>query len=408
MKRIIMAALVAATPSLALAQVGIGAVDPLQPQAPPSTSTTNGFSFGGSLDAEVDLDRNGRRGPIGSYANLYTKMELGLYASLPYGFTVNFIGKYEPADRDPTGSNMYFSNQSAWIDQLYLNWNRGPLDVFVGKIHPRFGFAWDIAPGLYGTDVAEQYELTEKIGAGAQLSISDIFGVSGMIGEHNIRAEFFQADRTAVSGSLFAARWLNPNASSLAGYNIYNWRNQRAFGGADNTQGIGNFVISLAGERVPMPIGTLQYNAGYSQRRAGIDSVDAGTANTEHGYVAGAVWEFPLIWRIEAAPIIEYVRLDNANGVNDQRQEYITAGFSLTRTPWTFAYVYAARRDSDQANGGDSVATQNMASVTVDVSYFANLGIFKGLEFTVGWRNLREGGISSNDYGAQLAWGYKF
>ena len=45
---------------------------------------------------------------------------------------------------------------------------------------------------------------------------------SGMIGEHNIRAEFFQADRTAVSGSLFAARWLNPNASSLAGYNIYN------------------------------------------------------------------------------------------------------------------------------------------------------------------------------------------
>ncbi len=406
MQRPLLAAVLAALPGLASAQVGTRLVDPLEPPAPPPGSS--GFTFGGAFDAEIDLDRNGRAGGIPGYRDLYTKMELGLYVGLPHGFTINLVGKFEPADRDPDGSNLYFSNQAGWIDQLYLNWNRGPLDLFAGKIHPRFGFAWDIAPGLYGTNVAEQYELTEKIGAGAQLSLSGLFGIAGAIGEHNLRAEFFQADRTGLSGSVLAARWLDPNASALAGYNIYRWRNRLAFAGADNTQGYGNFVVSLAGERVPMPIGALQYNAGYSQRRAGTDSIDAATAATEHAYVAGAVWEFPLPWRITAAPIVEYVRLDNANGVADQRQEYLTAGFALTRKPWTLAYVFASRRDSDQANGADSLATQNMASLTLDVSHFVNLGFLNGLEFTIGWRNLREGGVSANDYGAQLAWGYKF
>src|SRR4051812_32947312 len=33
-----------------------------------------------------------------------------------------------------------------------------------GKIHPQFGLAWDVTPGLHGTDVAETYELKERDG----------------------------------------------------------------------------------------------------------------------------------------------------------------------------------------------------------------------------------------------------
>jgi hypothetical protein len=406
MRATMLAATLAAMPGLALAQVGIGVVDPLEP--PPRPAGASGFTFGGGLDVELDLDRNGQRRQRSAYGDLFTKAELGLYLGMPGGFTLNFVGKFEPADRDPDGTNRYFENQAGWIDQLYLAWSRGPIEIFAGKIHPRFGFAWDIAPGLYGTDFGEEYELSEKIGFGAALSLSDLLGLSDSIGSHSLRAEFFQADRTGLSGSVLAARWLDPGATDAAGRNIYRWRNRRAFGGADNTQGYGSFVLSLAGERVPMPVGALRYTVGYSQRRAGSDSVGAGTAETERGYVGGVAWEIPLPMRITATPLVEAVRLDNADGVRDARREFVTAGFELARAPFSAAYVFATQRDSDQRVGGDSFRTQHMVSLTLDVDHYIPLGLLKGLAATIGWRNLREGGVGANDYGAQLAWGYKF
>lgn len=32
-----------------------------------------------------------------------------------------------------------------------------------GKLNPGFGIAWDKAPGIYGTDLAEDYEISERI-----------------------------------------------------------------------------------------------------------------------------------------------------------------------------------------------------------------------------------------------------
>jgi hypothetical protein len=404
--RVLAAAFLAALPSLAPAQSNIPGYDPLQPPKPPTTAS--GFSFGGGIDTEFNLDRYGKRGQRPAYTDLYNKTDLGLYLGMPGGFTLNFVGKFEPADRDPDGTNQYFANEAAWIDQLYLSWVRGPVEIFAGKIEPRFGFAWDIAPGLYGTDFGEEYEITEKIGAGISLSWSDLLGATGRIGSHSVIAQFYQADRTGLSGSLGAARWLDPDATSASGQNIYRRRNRRQFGGPDNTQGYGNFLLSLAGERVPGPVGTIQYTLGYGQRRAGADSVAAGTQATENGYVAGVAWEIPLPLRISATPIVELVRLDNADGIDNQRREYVTAGVSLTRKPFTLAYVYATQRDSDRVAGGDSFRTQNMASLTLDIGYYIPLGFLNGMEATIGWRNLREGGVSANDYGAQLAWGYKF
>jgi hypothetical protein len=35
--------------------------------------------------------------------------------------------------------------------------------VQTGKLNPGFGVAWDKAPGIYGTDLAEDYEISERI-----------------------------------------------------------------------------------------------------------------------------------------------------------------------------------------------------------------------------------------------------
>ena len=83
------------------------------------------------------------------------------------------------------------------VNQLYMSVHLGPVTVYGGKIHPRFGFAWDIAPGLYGTDFAEDYELVEQLGVGA------VWRLPVDYGRHDLSAEWFRSDTSVLTRSLF-------------------------------------------------------------------------------------------------------------------------------------------------------------------------------------------------------------
>ena len=124
--------------------------------------------FGGEVQATIELDANGKRRSTAANGNLFTESLLAAYLLLPYGFAVNGVMRLEQTDKVPDGRGSVFREQTLWADELYLTWSRGVLDLFGGKIHPRFGSAWDRGPGLYGTDFGREYELTEKLGAGAR------------------------------------------------------------------------------------------------------------------------------------------------------------------------------------------------------------------------------------------------
>ncbi|WP_160000416.1 hypothetical protein [Roseomonas sp. 18066] len=367
-----------------------------QADAQQAALQAGGWRLTGQLETELNLDLNGRRGGRGRYADLFNKTELGVYLSLPGGFTVNSVFKLEPADRPADGSDRAFHAQAAWVDQLYLAWSQGPLQLFAGKIHPRFGMAWDEAPGLYGTDFAEGYELSEKIGGGVNLSLSDLASATDRLGQHSLQLEFFQADRSALSSSLFARRWSYQDGQGRLRYSA---RNRRAYGGPDNTEGAGNWVASLAGQEVPLPLGELSYTLGYSSRRAGLDSLQAGTAATERGVVAGLAWEVPLGGDITATPLVEWVRQENADGLRGLRRQVVTAGAELARGPVSLAYVYEWLKER-----GDDAARAAMH--TASASYA--LPWVEGLVWTVGWRRLREEGQAANDYGTQLSYSLRF
>ncbi|PZW48403.1 hypothetical protein C8P66_105152 [Humitalea rosea] len=360
-----------------------------------------GVTLGGNLEVEMDLDVLGRRGASRAHASAYNKTALGLYLNLPGGFTVNGVFKFEPTDRERSAADRGFADQAAWVDELTLSWVQGPLELFGGKIHPRFGFAWDRAPGLYGTDIAEGYELAEKLGFGAQLAWSDLAGLTAAYGEHDLRFEMFQADRSFLSESGVSPRYatVDPQTGDMR----YLWRNRRSTGGADNTRGTNNWVASAAGHGMPLPLGTLDYTLGYSSRRAGDDSVEAGTAATETGTVAGLAWEVPLPFRVTATPLVEWTRLDNADGVRDAKRDVVTAGIEVARRPFTVAYAYAVQRDTGPTPYD---ATQHSASVSYDLGNAAEF--LKGFEWTVGWRRLREDGVSANDFGTQLVYAVRF
>jgi hypothetical protein len=300
--------------------------------------------FGGEVQATLELDVNGRRRASPGQGNLFTESLLATYLLLPYGFAVNGVLRLEQTGQMPDGRGSVFRDQTLWADELYLTWSRGVLDLFGGKIHPRFGSAWDRGPGLYGTDFGREYELTEKIGVGARLWASDLLGVTQTIGSHNLQAEVFEADRSALSWGAFSPRWaqprttVDPETGETVTRTDWRWRNRRSTGTPDNTDFAGGTVVSLAGYGIPMPRGLAGYTASWAARKPGQDAVESGRPATEQAWSFGAFWTIPLPMRLTGAPFAEYVHQDQAGGFRGNTSEYLTAGFDLRRTPWTVSY----------------------------------------------------------------------
>ena len=95
-----------------------------------------------------------------------------------------------------------------------------------GKIHPQFGLAGDVTPGLHGTDVAEKYELKERDGGNVAYRL-DILGI-----EHEVNVSAFMVDRTL----LHRFRVLTSRGLSKIDD-----------GGAGNSDGISSVAMSLDG-----------------------------------------------------------------------------------------------------------------------------------------------------------------
>ena len=402
-----------ATPALAqMRNVGPGVADRVSGQ------TRGGLSdeviLGGELAVTLQSDAVGRRAMRTAYLDSYTKSQLATYLLLPQGLSVNLVARLEPADREATGRGQFFRDQAGWVDEFFLGYTWRWLDLFGGKIHPRFGSAWDRGPGLYGTDFGRRYEQTEKLGVSARLWWSDLGGITRQIGAHNIQAEFFQADRTALSSSAFARRFAiarnvtDPDTGEVTTRTSLRFQNSRRTGGPDNTDFMGGAVISAAGFGIPMPRGQAGYTLSYSDRRAGQDARDSGQAGRERGFSAGAFWAFPLPMRMIGAPFAEYARLEGADGYRDRTRDYTTVGFDLRRTPWTFSYSYMNSRSTDPAAGTRAWAQQHSASVTYDLIFVVPLPILRTASVTAGWRNLRAEGRSANDVGALVGWRLPF
>ena len=127
-------------------------------------------------------------------------------------------------DPDP-GKPQIFTGLGTYVDVLQAQYDFENFSIWGGKIHPAFGRASDVTPGLHGTDLVDAYDLAERIGGGASLG----FESSGMA--NTLQASAFTMDRTVLSESLFNNRG----------------RTALADGGAGNTSGVSSFTVALDG-----------------------------------------------------------------------------------------------------------------------------------------------------------------
>jgi hypothetical protein len=356
----------------------------------PAAGSNTSMVWGGRLLMTVQSDQTlNSSGGVKPFNNTYSEPELETYLNIGQYFSLNSLVKMEQV-RTVTESSA-FRSEGAYVEQLYGVFKFNPVEVYGGKIHPRFAMGWDKTPGLYGTDFDEDYELTEKIGVGGAVT-------ANFLGTHKLSVESFFNDTTFLSNSLFSRPSINDDDMLRPGHA------RRTDGGAGNTGDFNNFDVVLEGSDLPHLKG-LSYNLGWSRQKRG-----NGDEHNENAYVAGLAWEVPVSSRMTVVPMFEYAHISNQGGA-DVTADYITFGLGAELGLGWSASAHATIRPVDDHASGDDV-TDHLIGFSVGYDLGSRLKKFAplldGLGVEAGYKHERVAGENLNTIGAVVTYERKF
>ncbi len=281
-----------------------------------------------------------------------------------------------------------FDDLGVFVEQLNLRYGRDPHSLFAGKFNLAFGIAWDVAPGVYGTDFAKDYEITEQLGLGATYLLE-----TERFGNLEFEGSIFVADTSAMSKS-WATRPLRSDANVERAHGL-----DRADGGLANTGRLDNFVLAVTGENAASLPG-FSWHAGYLLRQAGRTE----TAD-ERGGVAGLTHAFAANDDVVVSLLGEYAYIRDFGGV-DQIARYMTLGGNLAWESGWHASVVFSRRDLDPAPGFDDDRRKRLYTGTIGYAFEA--GPLEGATASIGWKTERAGTSDANTVGILIAYDYDF
>ena len=281
---------------------------------------------------------------------------------------------FEPVEDPEPNESRELDRQGLFAEELYALWESGALAVRAGKFNPRFGVAWDLAPGLFGVDFAEDYEITERVGAGVSYDLG-----AADTGSHLLSLETFFADTSQLTRSLGRGRS----------------RVRRSDGGPSNTGRLNSYSLTLEGGEVPAVPG-LAYNLGFVYQAAG----DQG--RPERDAVVGLTYDLAVASDLNVELLAEYARQDDADGEAGRRRSYLTASASTAIDDLVLAVSYTLRdeRVRDDRDHNDFLAQAS-------VGYFRELGPGEA-GFEVGYKLTREENRKISTVGLRASWVLEF
>jgi len=309
--------------------------------------------------------------PDAELNDLYTTTEPALDLFLLPGLSLHAGLVLEPVLDPGPGEDRFFEDHGLYAEELFALYEHDLFHLIGGKLNLPFGVAWDLAPGVYGSEIAEDfYERTEMIGAGGGLNFGgDGIGGEGF-GEHTLAGRAFFVDTSFLSGSAITSRG----------------RTRRDDGGIGNTGDPASFVIALDGGSFPGIPGDLGYHLATIYSQGG-----EGDPEDELGFAAGLYGSFTLSedWAIE--PIVEVVHFENADGL-DQSRDLVTVGAGLLHGPWNLALAYGA-----SFSDPDGAAIDDLDVHLYQVS--AGYSFDFGLDVDLGYKFVEEEGVGSHTVG---------
>lgn len=315
-------------------------------------------TYGVSVELENDWTFDSTD-PAAEINDLYPTVETALALEFAEGSGLFSTLVLEPV-LDPVDDRA-FEDLGLYAEELFAQITLGGVALRAGKFDPAFGAAFDTAPGIFGTSFAEDYELTERLGAGVAVPF-EAYG-----GEHTLSGALFRADRSIFSNSLFTERG-NLDESD---------------GGPSNTDAPESFAIALDGA-FDKTTYVVAYNAGIRYQQGG-----EGSPGDELGFVLGMSWTGE-VGPGELGLMAETAYLNEAEATRDNAA-YVTLGAAYGIDRFTVSGVYAIR-DFDNASA------DNLATATVEYE------ILDGLSAGVGYAYANEGGENSHTLGVLVAY----
>lgn len=303
--------------------------------------------------------------PAARLNDLFNSTEAALALHFNSALSIQSLMVVEPVLDPRPGKDRFFGDHGGFFEELYVQLAFDGLRLFGGKFDAPFGIAWDAAPGIWGVDFAEDYELVERIGGGAEVTLRDMG-----IGRHTVSAAVFLADRSVLSESILTNRG----------------RTRLSTAGPSNTGDPASFSVALDSQHIP-GLAATRFHLGFRHQAPG-----RGDFGPENGIAVALQHVFKLGETRTLTKIIEGVYLDNADAGPDHRA-YITSGGVLRDGPWNLSASYTRRR-TDFRGAGD--ITDHLFQATGGYS-FGN-----GLTIDAGYRFAEEGGLDTHIIGFLL------
>ncbi|TNE34930.1 MAG: hypothetical protein EP348_09980 [Alphaproteobacteria bacterium] len=321
----------------------------------------------GELSIEVQNDWTYQSDdPAAEINDLYPTLTLGNRLEFNENFSLNSEATFEPV-KDPTGDRA-FEDLGGYLNILTANFAKDNYEVYAGKFTPNFGLAWDVAPGLYGTDLNEDYEFAEMIGVGGSVGFH-------AAGEHTISASTFFQDTTFLSNSVGTQRGVL----------------HRSDGGPANTESLSSYAVALDGGFDG--VAGFNYHAGFSSLAEGEDG-----NKHQLGYVVSAEYAFQVNDQVTITPFAEYAYFDNAGGIDGDSAKYLTVATSVNYMNWVASTTYQ-RRDTE-TGGVDT--DDHVWDLTLGYDFDCGLGV------AAAWRLAEEGGVDSKGLGMLVSYAIEF
>ncbi len=303
--------------------------------------------------------------------DLYTTTEPEITFNFNRYLSLLIHGVLEPVEDPGPREDRYFEDHGFYLEEIVLQYDADWVFGFGGKFAPNFGLAWDTAPGVYGSDFAEDYEFSENIGFGGGLVYA-----SEAVGAHTVAASTFFQDYSILSDSAITRRG----------------QTRVSDGGVGNTGDFSSFAVSLDGAEMPFAPG-FAYHTAFILRGKG-----RGDAEDEKGVVVSGSYTVEM-QGFTVTPLVEYAHFFDADGVNDQERGFLTTAVSVEWQNWNLA-LSRTSRDTDRPNAGDI----DDALYQVSAGYSFDFGLSADL----GWKIAEEGGVESQTIGVLLTYARGF
>jgi len=329
--------------------------------------------FSGEIAFELQDDWNYKSDDRGNLNNQLTPtIEPSATLQLAPGWSISGVAVMEAIGDPKKFENRVFEDIGLYVEELFAEYSGDRLGGKAGKLNPGFGVAWDMAPGLYGTDLAEDYETSERIGFVGSWVVG-----AGRFGTHTVSASTFFADTSILSESALRGRG----------------DTRKRDGGVSNTESFESFLVALNGEDLPLP-GKPGYHLSFMKQEAG-----QGDTADENSFAAGIFASFDLGNALSFDPLVEIVQQTNQGGVSGQDRFYLTAGGQLSWSGWNVAASVTERYT-------DNVSATNNTDTHFQVS--AGYSFDFGLSIDIGWKVSEDAGTETRTLGALAAYTLEF